>query len=255
METQIIKSERITLKKNFLIVYAVIILFIVISIVPTIQNYITYQKGQELAIEFCEATDAFSGLKNYNTRQEKAHYLYEKLNQTEFSFNYNGTTVNNGEVVEAYNDVDKALGKVLSGLGYECYYGSRYLEYGSFTSYFSAYINLFTQIMCTLLALTIIANIWYLAQKNTEIIIDGEMVVCKKTKKKIIQFMISDVNSVETTRLKGLLIKGNGIKYQIKLIKNTEDIKNKLLEQKYEHAKGSCGNSTENTEATQAETS
>ncbi len=240
MENQVIRSKRISQKKKFIIAYITIVVVLLLSLIPTISDYNTYIDGQETAIEAVD--DNFSSsmfdLDSYNTRQEKAAYLYDKLNQNKYSV-YNskyGYTLSNSDEVDILREVDYALGEFLSDRGYDCFCGSRYLEYCYFITYFINNITVFTVIstlMIALLLATFIVNICYLHKRNKEIIIDDELVICKKSKSKQLQFKISDVNSVEMTRSNGLLIKGNGVNYRIKWIRNVDEIRNRLLGQKY----------------------
>ncbi|MCD7727531.1 MAG: SHOCT domain-containing protein [Ruminococcus sp.] len=240
MENQVIRSERISQKKKIVITYIIIAVVLLLSLIPTISDYNTYIDGQETAISLIDAVSSSSefDLDAYDTRQEKAAYLYDKLNQNKYSV-YNskyGYTLSNSDEVDALRKVDEALGDCLSDLGYDCWYGSRYLEYRYFITYFINNITVFTVIstlMIALLLATFIVNICYLYKRNKEIIIDDELVICKKSKSKQLQFKISDVNSVEMTRSNGLLIKGNGVNYRIKWIRNVDEIRNRLLGQKY----------------------
>ncbi|MCD8327678.1 MAG: hypothetical protein LUC25_01125 [Ruminococcus sp.] len=240
MENQVIRSERISQKKKIVITYIIIAVVLILSLIPTISDYNTYIDGQETAISLIDVVSSSSvfDLDSYDTRQEKAAYLYDKLNQNKYSL-YNskyGYTLSNSDEVDALRKVDEALGDCLSDRGYDCWYGSRYLAYRYFITYFVNNITVFTVIstlMIALLLATFIVNICYLHKRNKEIIIDDELVICKKSKSKQLQFKISDVNSVEMTRSNGLLIKGNGVNYRIKWIRNVDEIRNRLLGQKY----------------------
>ena len=65
--------------------------------------------------------------------------------------------------------------------------------------------------------------------KKHNIIIMKDTVTITKLFKKKADLLISDINSVETTKLKGVKIIGNGFKYNVLLLSNNEEVKEKLF--------------------------
>ncbi|MBP3329318.1 MAG: SHOCT domain-containing protein [Clostridia bacterium] len=69
----------------------------------------------------------------------------------------------------------------------------------------------------------------YLDGKKKSIEIVEDSIVCKKGSKTKKQFMVRDIKSISFSGIKGLKIIGSGIKYNINLVKNREEIKNTIM--------------------------
>lgn len=107
-----------------------------------------------------------------------------------------------------------------------------YLMHGTFWQYlFNNKIEFVLFIVILLLfIMLLIGSILYIADKKTELVIYENEIIGKKIDGKTVQFLLKDIKSVETTKTQGLKITGAGIKYDIHLIENAEEMKNILMD-------------------------
>lgn len=229
MKETIVCSKKINLFKKIKIAWLVIaIILIAVSVFSAIK-YSEYKKAQETAVDFVlAATSKYDKYKNdYNTLVKE---MYDDLNPRYRSTTINGYKFNNSSVVDAAREADETLGELMSNAGYDCYYGSKYLEYVGFFDYtINSMLILF--IIWVVLALLLgTLNLCYYVDTKKAMIIDTDRIVCKKGKKTAKEFLVKDIKSVELASMKGLMIRGNGFKYKIKLLSNADELKTTIMD-------------------------
>lgn len=201
MSENIIKSKKIKTNKFKLLWVAIIAVLVFVTAFPVIK-YLNYKEGQKLAISILE----------HNYGYDEIAYLFYEYRDDFFI-------------------ADISLGETLTEAGFDCYLGSDYLKYDSFFEYTLnglltlPILILFLILLAIAIAIVIFLNILYNSDMKNEMIIDGDTVICKKGKKTIKKFMIKDITSVSSAGKNGLKVLGTGIKYQIKNIKNSDEIK------------------------------
>lgn len=232
MEKEIIKGEKVKLKKILIITWAIIIFVFLLNLVLTIVDFNKYKEGQEFAIATVRlATDEFE--EYANNEEEMVEEMYDFYNPHYFSYTspYTGQTIDNRDAMRAADRADEALAKLMNAAGYECYDGSEYFEYYSFGDYY-LYKNTYTPFLVIygiIFGLVTLTTIALLLDKKRNIIVKKDTVTITKLFKKKADLLIADINSVETTKLKGVKIIGNGFKYSILLLSNNEEVKDNLF--------------------------
>ena len=229
MEETIVCSKKINLFKKIKIAWLVIAVLLIAVSVFSVIKYSGYKKAQDLAVEFTlAATSKYDKYKNDHDTLVKE--IYDDLNPVYSSTTINGISFNNSSVVDSARKADKSLGKLMTNAGYDCYYGSKYLEYIGFADY-TKNNTLVPFIIWGALALLFGAlNLCYYIDFKNEVIVDGDRIVCKKGKKTAKEFLIKDVKSVGLVSMKGLMIRGNGFKYKINLLRNAEELKTVIMD-------------------------
>lgn len=191
-EKNLIKSEKVSLKKLFIVVYSILLIAIMGNLIFNIFPYMRYREGHDIANELYDEAPLVYGIK----------------------------------VLNKYNEYcDDYMGD----LGFYGGYHNYLPDHNFFTYYLSK--SVYFNIWIVITFLVILINLYYLLDKNTGIIIENNLVTYRKLNRKRKQFMLADIKSVETTFLKGLKISGNGIKQRLILIKNNEEIKNAIIEE------------------------
>ena len=229
MDETTVCSKKINLFKKIKIAWIVIAVILIAASVFSVIKYSGYKKAQEAAVEFTLAvTSQYDKYKDdYNTLVKE---IYDDFNVQYYSYTICGYKVNNSDVVDSARKADKALGELMTNAGYDCYYGSKYLEHIGFVDY-TANETLIPFIIWGALALLLgILNLCYYIDTKKEMIIDTDRIVCKKGKKTAKEFMIKDIKSVELASMKGLMIRGNGFKYKINLLSNAEELKTTIMD-------------------------
>ncbi len=216
---EIIKTEKINLKKHLTITFYImaILLVLIITVTSIIGGvkYSDYKDGQDLAIE---ATMLFTSEFDYiNNRKELVEEMYEYLNQT---------------YPVSFSSADYSLGDYLTEEGYPCFRGSEYLVHTNYFSYYFdqiAFVILWIVFAALLITLGIF-TLLYKRDKKTAIVLEESTITCKKANGTEVQFMLKDVKNIELTGKNGLKIQGTGgIKYSIKLISNAVDVKSEII--------------------------
>ena len=139
-------------------------------------------------------------------------------------------------------EADEALGKLMTDLGYETYSGSWYLEYTEFFDYFfNCYIDGVDDIKFAfdisgiIFVVVLLLFLVFLSYRK-EMVVDDDVILCKRGKKTVKQFMLKDVKSVQNIFLKGIKVKGIGLRYGILLVKNRTEIKKIITDKMAEFA-------------------
>lgn len=208
------------------------ILFIVWLLIMTVQ-YIPIKNAQDLIID------------NLNWFNESEMSRGELLSRTLAKLNsgdYTLPSTRNDEwgllanALIAKNNAERGalIAKarlVLAMSGYE-YDMETYLMQGTFWQYlFNKKVEfvLFIAILVLFIVL-LIGSVLYIADKKTELTIHENAITGKKNNGKTVQFLLKDIKSVETTKTQGLKITGAGIRYDIHLIQNADEMKNVMMD-------------------------
>ena len=229
MDETIVCSKKINLFKKIKIVWLVIAVILIAVSVFSVIKYSDYKKAQETAVECTLAvTSKYDKYKNdYNTLVKE---MYDDFNPTRINMTVNGIKIDNSDVIKSAKKADKVLGEIMTDAGYDCYYGSEYLEHIGFVDY-ATNETLIPFIIWGALALLLgTLNLCYYVDTKKVMIIDTDKIVCKKGKKTAKEFLVKDIKSVELVSMKGLMIRGNGFKYKINLLSNAEELKTTIMD-------------------------
>lgn len=229
MNENVIISKKINLSKKIKLAWIFVAVILIVVSAFSVIKFSKYKKAQEAAVAFTMiSSEKFNKYKDdYNKLVEE---MYDFFNPTSMNFSYNGMKFDNSDVVSSARDADKALGKLMNEAGYDCYYGSKYLEYIGFADY-TANETLIPWIVWGFLAIVMLfVNLWYSADAKKQMIIDADRIICKNGKKTTKEFLVKDIKSVEFASIKGLLVRGNGIKYKINLVANGEEMKTTIMD-------------------------
>lgn len=225
MDNKILKSQKIKTKKYSLLWIPVIVVFVFVSVVSIVQ-YFDYREGQELAITISTTfIDDYDDYKDdYKVLVDKFYDYYTYSLSPYGLYGDYASSVN-----EAKRAADESLGELLTSAGYDCYLGSYYLEHNGFVEYaINNYLTGFI-IFIVLFVIVLVLNIIYKSDLKKEMIIENNIVVCKNGKKTVKEFMVKDITSVISIGKNGLKVLGAGISYQIKNIKNCDEIKTEIM--------------------------
>lgn len=233
MENVIMQSKKINkdkIMRKFWI--ALVIVFVGWLIIMCVQ-YTPIKNAQNLIID---NLDWFN--ENEMSRSELLSRTLAKLNSGEETF----TSKRDDEwglfanALIAKNNAERTelIAKarlVLAKSGYE-YDMETYLMQGTFWQYLfnNKFEFVLFIVILLLFIMLLIGSILYIADKKTELVIYENEIIGKKIDGKTVQFLLKDIKSVETTKTQGLKITGAGIKYDIHLIENAEEMKNILMD-------------------------
>lgn len=230
MDENKICSVKKKLGKKFKLAWALIALLLIIVTAVSFIPYSKYKEVQEFAVAsmLVSAEDEFSDVKDdYNALVKK---MYKFLNPTSISYTYKGYKLNNSASVAAAENADKTLGDLIEKAGYgACIHGSDYLERVGYIDYT---INKFAAPFIVWFALAVVlllVNLLYAIDGKKSFIIEEDKIRCMVGKKNVKEFFIRDINSVEATKLSGLKIRGNSIKYKINLLQNSDELKTEIM--------------------------
>lgn len=232
MEKEIIKGEKVKLKKLLLITWAILLFIFILNLILTIVEFNKYKEGQEVAISTIRlVTDEFE--EYANNEKEMVEMMYNHYHPHYFSYRsqYTGQIIDNRDSIDAADEADEALAEILNESGYSCYEGSEYLEYYNFSDYYIEE-NIwywFLPVYGIIFAIATLTTVALLLNKKHNIIVKKDTITITKLFKKKADLLISDINSVETTKLNGIKIIGNGFKYTVILLKNNEEVKDNLF--------------------------
>ena len=226
-----LSSKKIKYGKRLRIAWlAVGIIFLLITILSMVQ-YISYKKGQDLAIELTMAvTSQFDNKKDNRVALINAIY---KFYNPEYYYN-SFVGIGNWDVLDAARDADHALAKLMTEAGCECSYGSYYLEHTGFVDFAINKSKIPYIIAAGLLVILLLLNILYMLNQKKSMTIAEDRIICRNGAKTTKEFFIRDITCVDQASFKGILIRGNNIKYKINLLENADELKaaflNKLAE-------------------------
>lgn len=223
-----------SVKKNFdkiiKLVWGVIAIWLAIIMVITIADFSKYKKIQKFVVDTTLAfTDEFNDSKDdYNTLVKG---MYKFYNPESISDYYNGYYIDNSDVIDAREDADRELGNLIEQtFGEDTFGGSHYLAYTNYFEYVAVNYYIELGIWLVPFAIWFIISLLYFIDKKQSLMVSEEKVVCKNGKKTTKEFFIKDIKSVQITKINGLKIQGNGIRYNINLLKNPNEIKKFIME-------------------------
>ena len=231
------KSEKITLKKYFIIVWFALIIILICNIVINIFFYLPYKKGQDTAVSLIIAVDIEGNNQNdyvkkfAKNRKATIEEMYEDLDYDYVYFSYLLTSEQKERLIELKKQIIYNYDAMMEKKHYEDGI-LHYLRYKDFFEYYleySFYNELFRIIFVALLLIVGGANLFYLIDRKTQITLNNETLICKKRNGKTKQAFWKDIKTVENTTLKGLCIKGTSFKYKIILLKNLDELKNEMI--------------------------
>ncbi len=233
MENEI-KSNKICLKKQFIIIWIILVAIFIINIVVSISSYSSYKKGQDLTATSLILSDELNGMGEFSKekfekdRKGTIKSMYNFLHPDSYYSTVYGRTAYR-DLLRQADKVEDALNEILRKNDYNKG-ASYYLLYTGFGEYYIKTNIGFIVIYVVLVMAVIAINVFYIIDKKTEIIVNNELIICKKRNGKIRQTMLENIKSIEETNLKGLRVKGDSFKYKIILINNSEELKTRITE-------------------------
>lgn len=234
MENVIMQSKKISkdkIMRKFWIALAV--LFVVWLIIMCVQ-YIPIKNAQDFIVDSLD----WINKNEMSSRGELLSRTLAKLNSGEETFTSKrddewGMLAN---AMIAMNNAERKelIAKTRLELALNGYKDDMetYLMHGTFWQYLfnNKFEFVLFIVILLLFIMLLIGSILYIADKKTELVIYENEIIGKKIDGKTVQFLLKDIKSVETTKTQGLKITGAGIKYDIHLIENAEEMKNILMD-------------------------
>lgn len=209
-----------------MLVTLLLIIVTAVSFIP----YSKYKEVQEFAVAslLASAADEFSDVKDdYNALVKE---MYKFLKPHSWSTTINGYKLNNSAAVDAADTADKTLGDLIEKAGYgPCIRGSNYLEYVGYMDYTTNKFAAPFIVWVALAAVLLLINLLYAIDRRKSFTIEKDRIICMNGKKTVKEFFIRDINSVEATKLSGLKIRGNAIRYKINLLQNSDELKSEIM--------------------------
>lgn len=232
-----LQSIKINLGKKIHLPWLFIVPIFIVASVFSVINYIGYNKGQKTAIDLTLSTfkaigedDEFAEYKGNN--KKLAERIYNWYNLEDYTYNIDGYSLSNSDVVTARRKSDYALADVMNEMGFDCSHGSDYLKYTDIISYTfneNGFAKTLYIVDASLIILQMIFILWYILNRKNIMLIDAGRITCKNGSKVSKEFLLKDISSVESVFFKGLKIKGNNIKYKIDFLVNSEELKNYIM--------------------------
>jgi len=229
MNENVITSQKINLSKKIKLAWIAVAAILIFVSVFSFIKFSSYKKAQEAAVSFTlMSTSIFNSYKDdYKKMVEE---MYDFYNPRHINVTAYGITVDNSDEVSSARDADKALAELMNEMGYDCYNGSEYLVYIGFVDY-TTNKTLIPWIVWGFLAVVMLfVNLWCSADAKKQMIIDSDRIICKNGKKTTKELLVKDIKSVELASKKGLLVRGNGIKYKINLLENVDELKTVIMD-------------------------
>ena len=224
-----VATKKISLKKKFALAWIAVIVVLALAVGLAVVGYSGYKKAQDAAVAFVLiSTSQFNSYKNDHDKMVEK--MYDFFNPRYMNVNINGIKINNSDVVDAARSADKALGKLMQEAGYDCYYGSTYLEYIGIVDYTVNKARVPFIVWAVLFVVVLIANMVYSADAKKILILEGDRIVCKNGKKTVKEFFVKDVRSVESASNKGILLRGNAIRYKVNMVANADEVKATIMD-------------------------
>lgn len=231
MTSNTICSKQIDLSKKIKIRWIIITAIFVLISIFSLTRYSEYKKAQKEAVEImCTVTDQFDDVKDNYRKLVKEIYKY--FHPTPIPNVGIFSDFDNKAVKDSMREVDRALANYMKNLGYDCYLGSEYLRYTGAIEYsirnYGGFYFFWGIFALCFLCLTI----WELNNAKKTILLESGRVICKTDDKITKEFFISDIKSIDLTAKKGILIRGDEIKYKIYYLENAEEIKSSIMNYK-----------------------
>ena len=228
MENVIMQSKKINRDKTMRNFWLSLVVILVVSLLVMAIKYIPVKKAQDIIIfGLSTTTDDYDEYKN-----NRGKFL--KQLESDFNRGYAGGNDIWANMWNANIDRLKAREEFADDLLDEAGYGNKsaytWVSYGTFAQYYLHEGKVFAIVILILFAVLGTASLLYSNDKKTELSILDNAIIGKKSNGKTVQFLLKDITSVETTKTHGLRITGAGIKYDIHLIQNSEEMKNKIMD-------------------------
>lgn len=229
MENIIMQSKKINKDKTMRNLWLSLVAILVVSLLIMVIKYAPVKKAQDIIISCIVAeTDDYDEYKS-----NRKAMLEELANDFHTRSHIGGNDVWSN-LANAYTDYLRALADLADGHLKLAGYGNKtaytWVSYGTFGQFCLEEGIPFIIINLFLFVSLGIANVLYCKDKKTELSILDNVVIGKKSNGKTVQFLLKDIKSVETTKTQGLKITGAGIKYDIHLIQNAEEMKNLMMD-------------------------
>lgn len=228
-ENILIKSEKMNLKKFFILLWTVIFTVIGISTAVTLKNYFKYKKAQDSIVYILTLADP--KFEEYATYKEKLQAMYDNLNPEYYSYKIENSTISNSDVVKSARDLDIKLGDAIkkAGLG-GGFVGSHYLSCPSVISYIATLNRGPTIVSLFFLIIGFYLNMWYIKETKKELTLTEDNIFIKNGKCEII-LPIENISSVTSIPIKGVSLFTNEKKQKVCFIENVKGVKQILTEQ------------------------
>lgn len=225
MNETIMRSKKISKNKQMIILWISLAVLLVVSVVVMAVKYSPIKKAQDIVISGMLAfTDDYDEYKN--SRGKMLQELEENFTMGYLSGL--GSEMHNAQV-DVYDAQEDLANELLETAGYGNHIVLTWLSYGTFSQYYFGEGLPFVIVLVILAAVIGVASALYLMDKKTELIIQKNAIIGKMSNGKTVQFLLRDIKSVETTKTQGLKITGAGIKYEIHLIENGEELKSTIM--------------------------
>ena len=226
MENVIMQSKKINKDKTMRNLWLSLVVILVVSLLVMAIRYIPVKKAQDIIISgMLTLTDDYNEYKN--NRKEMLEVL-----ERHFDDGFSGITVYDmGDALrKLWGTEEDFADELLEIGGYGNKSAHRWVSYGTFGQYYFQEGLFFVIIILILFVVFGITNLLYSRDKKTELSILDNAIIGKKSNGKTVQFLLKDIKSVETTQKHGLKITGAGIRYDIHLIQNAEEMKNVMMD-------------------------
>lgn len=220
-----IKSKPIKTKMLYSIMWSIVAISLILQIFLAIFDYSSYKKGQEYALTV-HLTSQGESLPSDKTAYEEACSRAYNL--------YSGRAVNlywnNESIRKQQNALQESFAKIMNEEGYYRYSSFNIASWFSYTNFISFCQGNFTFpfALCLLLIATILTIIISI-EKQKEIIVDGDSLFCRCSKKKSLNFMVEDIVSIKASKI-GLSLRGKSFKFKIFFISNIDELKNVITD-------------------------
>lgn len=229
MEEIIMQSKKINKDKTMRRLWISLAGILVASLLIMAIKYIPVKKAQDIIISgllaFTDDYDEYN-----NNRKDILEEMEYRFNMGSSSYKLKDTYDVYGALVKLYGAEEDFANGLLEMAGYNNKSAYRWVSYGTFGQYYFQEGVLFVIIISVLFVALGTTNLLYLKDKKTELSIVDGAVIGKKSNGKTVQFLLKDIKSVEMTKTQGLKITGAGIRYNIHLIQNAEEMKNVIMD-------------------------
>lgn len=219
----------------YVVLYLILGALLLLCVISPVVSYNEYQQGQERAVELFIETAYETGndeLASYSVSQMWSFYNRTYTPGKQY---YWGYVEDNSAVVEAAEQADYALGRLLEDEGFHCpdRRGSYYFRYTNFTDYYFREGQnplVAPALFCGLIVLLIIVQTSDIRKHKKNIQIQDDTIVCLFDKKVTDQFRMIDVAQVSFFGNTGITLSVNGKTHKFHYIQNREEIRDAIMQ-------------------------
>lgn len=219
----LVKSTMKSQKKKKLVTLIVGSVALLVLIVFSIVQYVSYRKAQKFGIN----AGIYSGVtKDNRTYERQCNDMYNNLKRNT-AYAYFGVT----------NDRSRDLfEKVMKTGGYDGTFDGDVANWFVHTNYFSYFFGYYWRsvvaIICYIVILGVITFMIYVIQESKkQILVCEDSVICKTSPKKSKSLPLGDISQVDVAK-DALRLVGRGISFQISNLTNADEIKSAIMEQR-----------------------